>query len=140
MRFSTKCADQDRLYQLVRSNRADRRIIATAIDLPDHRLTSLKRVVDPDREIALRRTCDQGPQGDISHLDRDRLPVTDRRPSTDPESTRRNVKNWLPADLPVPTNADPILALQPLGLSLAGLFDTDEASQRQDQNVVPAPK
>ena len=80
MRFSTKCADQDRLYQLVRSNRADRRIIAAAVYLADHRLACLDRVADPHREIVLRDTYDEGLQCGISDLDRDRLPIINRRP------------------------------------------------------------
>src|SRR6266581_4777238 len=91
--FSTECADQNRLDQLVRSNRADRRIIAAAVYLADHCLASLDRVLDSHRKIVLGGTYDTGLQCDSSDLDRDQLPVVNRWSSLDPKSTRRNVEN-----------------------------------------------
>src|SRR5258708_36740127 len=75
--LSTKGADQNRLDQLARSNSADRRIIAAAINLTDHCFASFDRIVDPHREIGLRGTYDEGLQRDASNLYRDRLCILD---------------------------------------------------------------
>src|SRR5260370_8205753 len=51
--LSTKGADQNRLDQLARSNTADRRIIAAAINLTHHCFAIFARIVAPTRNTHL---------------------------------------------------------------------------------------
>src|SRR5438045_8155080 len=57
--LSAKRPDQNRLDQLDGSHNADRGVIATAVNLADHGFARFNRVVDPHREISLRRTDHQ---------------------------------------------------------------------------------